>query len=114
MMVGRELDLAGGPRRRARCDVALEVEDVCTSRLRNVSFTLHRGEVLGVAGLVGAGRIRLGGAALAARSPREAMRRGIGLVPEDRRTEGLMMSMSVRENASLATLGRMQRLGFLR
>src|ERR1035441_9864232 len=62
MMVGRELDLAGGPRRRARCDVALEVEDVCTSRLRNVSFTLHRGEVLGVAGLVGAGRSELGAA----------------------------------------------------
>jgi len=60
------------------------------------------------------GRVKLGGAALSARSPREAMRRGIGLVPEDRRTEGLMMSMSVRENASLATLGRMQRLGFLR
>src|ERR1017187_2771319 len=131
MMVGRELDLGGGPQRAARGGVVLEVEGLSPRRLRDVSFTLHRGEVLGVAGLVGAGRselgaavfgldrilsgrIRLGGAALAARSPREAMRRGIGLVPEDRRLEGLMMSMSVRENASLATLGRMQRLGFLR
>ena len=131
MMVGRELDLAGGPRERGRGEVVLEVEDLTTSRLRNVSFTLHRGEVLGVAGLVGAGRSELGaalfgldrirgggihldGVALAPRSPREAMRRGIGLVPEDRRTEGLMMSMSVRENASLATLGRIARLGFLR
>jgi ABC-type sugar transport system ATPase subunit len=42
------------------------------------------------------------------------MRRGLGLVPEDRRAEGLMMSMSVRENASLATLDRFARLGFLR
>jgi ABC-type sugar transport system ATPase subunit len=131
LMVGRELDLSSGPRPRVRGDVAMEVEDLGTSLLRNVSFTLHRGEVLGIAGLVGAGRselgaalfgldpivsgrVKLGGAALSARSPREAMRRGIGLVPEDRRTEGLMMSMSVRENASLATLGRMQRLGFLR
>jgi ribose transport system ATP-binding protein len=131
MMVGRELDLGGGPQRAARGGVVLEVEGLSTRRLRDVSFTLHRGEVLGVAGLVGAGRselgaavfgldrirsgrIRLGGAALAARSPREAMRRGIGLVPEDRRLEGLMMSMSVRENGSFATLDRLQRLGFLR
>jgi ABC-type sugar transport system ATPase subunit len=153
MMVGRELNLAGGPRQRAsgnssspKCpacespggpregasgDTVLQVEDLCTSRLRHVSFTLGRGEVLGVAGLVGAGRselgaalfgldrvrsgqILLGGMALTPRSPRDAMRRGIGLVPEDRRTEGLMMSMSVRENASLATLGRIAPLGFLR
>lgn len=131
MMVGRELDLAGGRREGARGDSVLEVEDLCTARLRDVSFTLHRGEVLGVAGLVGAGRselgaalfgldrirsgrIRLGGAAFAPQSPRDAMRRGIGLVPEDRRVEGLMMSMSVRENASLATLSRTHRLGFLR
>jgi ABC-type sugar transport system ATPase subunit len=60
------------------------------------------------------GRIRLNGAALAPRSPRDAMRRGIGLVPEDRRTEGLMFSMSVLENASLATLNRAARMGFLR
>ena len=131
MMVGRELDLTGGPRRRQWGGVALEIENLSTRRLRDVSFTLHRGEVLGVAGLVGAGRselgaalfgldpilgggIKLGGRALAVRSPREAMCRGIGLAPEDRRTEGLMMSMSVRENASFATLGRIQRLGFLR
>jgi ABC-type sugar transport system ATPase subunit len=131
MMVGRELNLAGGPGDSKRGAAVLEVEDLRTARLRNVSLTLHRGEVLGIAGLVGAGRselgaalfgldrirsgrIRLGGADFVPRSPRDAMRRGIGLVPEDRRTEGLMMSMSVRENASLATLGRAQRLGFLR
>jgi ribose transport system ATP-binding protein len=131
MMVGRELTLGGGPPEPPRGDAVLEVEDLSTSRLRNISFNLHRGEVLGIAGLVGAGRselgaalfgldrirsgsIRLGGAVFDPRSARDAMRRGIGLVPEDRRTEGLMMSMSVRENASLATLGNAQRLGFLR
>lgn len=131
MMVGRELDLTGGPPRRQWGGVALEIENLSTRRLRDISFTLHRGEVLGVAGLVGAGRSELGaalfgldpilgggiklhGKALTVRSPREAMRRGIGLAPEDRRTEGLMMSMSVRENSSFATLGRIQRLGFLR
>ena len=60
------------------------------------------------------GRIRLRGEAFRARSPRDAMRSGMGLVPEDRRLQGLMMSMSVRENGSFATLDRLQRLGFLR
>lgn len=131
MMVGRELNLAGGPRDGSRGDAVLEAQDLCTARLRGVSFTLHRGEVLGVAGLVGAGRSELGAALfgldrirsgrirlnrepLVPRSPREAMRRGIGLVPEDRRLEGLMMSMSVRENASFATFDSIARLGFMR
>ena len=130
MMVGRELNLTSGPHAGATGDAVLEVADLSTARLRDVSFSLHRGEVLGVAGLVGAGRselgaalfgldrihggrIRLNGAEWAPRSPRDAMRHGIGLVPEDRRTEGLMMSTSARENASLATLGRNARAGFL-
>jgi ABC-type sugar transport system ATPase subunit len=131
MMVGRELDLAGGPGQVTSGEVVLQVEGLSTSRLRGVSFTLHRGEVLGVAGLVGAGRsalgaalfgmdrigsgsVRLGGAPFQARSPGGAMRSGIGLVPEDRRLQGLMMNMSVQENATLAVLGRVARLGFLR
>ena len=131
MMVGRDLNLGGGPRTPSSGGAVLEAQNLRTARLRDVSFTLRRGEVLGVAGLVGAGRSELGaalfgldrilsgricwrGEAVSVRSPREAMRRGIGLVPEDRRLEGLMMSMSVRENASLATLDRMQRFGFLR
>ena len=131
LMVGRELNLASGPRQSARGEAVLEVDRLCTGRLHDVSFTLHRGEVLGVAGLVGAGRselgaalfgldrirsgrIRLAGRHFVPRSPRHAMRHGIGLVPEDRRSEGLMMSMSVRENASFATLDRATRFGFVR
>jgi ABC-type sugar transport system ATPase subunit len=131
MMVGRELNLTGGPREGVGGDAVLQVEKLSTDRLREVSFTLHRGEVLGIAGLVGAGRSELGaalfgldairggrmrlmGADFQPRSPRDAMRRGVGLVPEDRRTEGLMMSMSVRENAAFATLDRTHRLGLLR
>ena len=62
MMVGRELDFTGGPREPPRGDAVLEVEDLSTARLRDISFTLGRGEVLGVAGLVGAGRSELGAA----------------------------------------------------
>jgi ABC-type sugar transport system ATPase subunit len=62
MMVGREVNLAGGPRQGSRGDAVLHVKDLHTARLRGVSFTLHRGEVLGVAGLVGAGRSELGAA----------------------------------------------------
>jgi ABC-type sugar transport system ATPase subunit len=122
MMVGRELDGTGGPRPELPNEAILEFDRVNTTRLRGVCFTLHRGEVLGVAGLVGAGRsevgaalfgldrilsgaIRLNRAGFAPRAPRDAMDRGIGLVPEDRRNQGLMMSMTVLENASFAARG---------
>jgi ABC-type sugar transport system ATPase subunit len=125
MMVGRDLDTTPNPPRQIPNEAILEFENVTTKRLRGVSFSLHRGEVLGIAGLVGAGRsgvgaalfgidrtvsgtLRLNGALFAPRSPREAMRHGVGLVPEDRRVEGLMMSMTVLENASFAAPGSAQ------
>jgi ABC-type sugar transport system ATPase subunit len=83
-----------------------------------VSFTLHRGEILGLAGLIGAGRtetarmligagrrtsgrILLGGRELNIRSPRDALAAGIAYVPEDRKTQALILPMSVRENLTL-------------
>ena len=131
LMVGRDLDPSTALRTLAPGPPVLEVDRLTTGRLHGVSFSLHRGEVLGVAGLVGSGRselgaalfgldrilggaVRLNGTPLGTASPRERMRLGIGLVPEDRRLQGLMMSMSVRENGSLAALERFERLGFLR
>ena len=131
LMVGRDLQVAVPAVRPGREETLLSVENLTTARLRRVSFDLRRGEVLGVAGLVGAGRSELGaalfgldrihsgsirfrGAPLIPRSPREAMRRGIGLVPEDRRQQGLMMTMSVLENGTLAVLPRMQKWGWIR
>lgn len=94
---------------------------------RDVTFTVAAGEVVGFAGLVGSGRsevaravfglepatsgsIRIDGHAVAIRSPRDAMRRGIALLPEDRKLEGLVLSQSVARNASLASLERLARV----
>ena len=93
-------------------------------RLKNVSFTLHRGEILGIAGLLGAGRTELArvvagadtpesgevaidGVAVRVRSPRDAIRAGIGLVPEDRKSQGLVLPQSVASNLSLPQLPRL-------
>jgi ABC-type sugar transport system ATPase subunit len=115
LMVGRDVNIterAG----RTRGETVLTVRGLCTARLRDVSFELHRGEVLGVAGLVGSGRSELG-AALYGLDPilggTVQARAAIGLVPEDRRFQGLMMQMSVIENSTLAVLGRVSRFGFV-
>ena len=117
MMVGRDLQLAVRPQRKRSGETVLTVEGLTTDKLRDVSFELKRGEVLGVAGLVGAGRSELGAALFGM----DRIRRGtirargsIGLLPEDRRLQGLMMSMSVLENSTLAVLRRFQRFGLIR
>lgn len=126
MMVGRDLE-SGTYRGSGSEEVLLSVKDLTTQKLRNISFDLRRGEVLGIAGLVGAGRSEIGaalfglderlsgtiylkGREIRPRSPAEAIRLGIALVPEDRKREGLMMQMSVAENA---VLGRGAAFGFI-
>ena len=130
-MVARELK-SRPARSRSASDrtMWLSVSHLSTKKLRDVSFDVRRGEVLGVPGLVGAGRselgaalfgldrrtggeIRLNGKPVEPRSAREAIRIGIGLLPEDRKLQGLMMQMSVVENSTLAVLGRMQSFGFV-
>lgn len=125
MMVGREISQfyykAEVPEKR---EVVLEVKEISSAhRFKNVSFQLYKGEVLGVAGLIGAGRtelmraifgadtyehgdVLLYGESIKGKSPKEIIRRGIGLIPEDRRGQGLLLEKTVRENTSLASLKR--------
>jgi ABC-type sugar transport system ATPase subunit len=129
LMVGRELQETEAPPATVG-ECLLSVAELRTRKLHGVSFELRRGEVLGIAGLVGAGRseigaalfgldpiiggtIRLKGRAFRPRSPRHAIRRGLGLLPEDRKLEGLMMQMSVLQNSTMAVLHGFQKYGFL-
>jgi rhamnose transport system ATP-binding protein len=132
MMVGRELD-AVFPKRQVRIgDVALQLRAVghAASGVRDVSLAVRRGEILGIAGLVGSGRtelaeiifglrpadtgqILLGGATVQITSPTAAIRLGIGYVPEDRRRHGVILEMSAAKNASLASLGKVSRGGII-
>jgi ABC-type sugar transport system ATPase subunit len=96
----------------------------------DVSFQLRRGEILGLAGLAGSGRteiaelvfgrrkadrgtIRLAGRAIRVRSPYQAVRHGIGLIPEDRKTDGLVLGLSVFDNVTLSILPRYSVCGIL-
>ena len=122
LMVGRELS-PGGPRSvEAAGDVALEVRHLTKpGRFRDINFTLRHGEVLGLAGLMGAvrtdvanaifgmfpadsGEIRVHDQPSRIASPRDAIALGIGMVSEDRREFGLVPTMSVKHNLTLASL----------
>jgi ABC-type sugar transport system ATPase subunit len=127
MMVGRELENEYPKTPAPVTDVLLEVRGLSRGRkLRDISFTLRRGEILGIAGLVGAGRTELAravfgadrrdrgeilvrGARVEIRNVSDAIRQRMGFVPEDRKLQGLVLGMSVRENISLAGIARVIR-----
>lgn len=132
LMVGRPMNQHYPKRTVAIApEPAIEVDRLSGGIVDNVSFAIHPGEILGFAGLVGAGRtelarlvfgadrptrgsIRINGEEAVNRSPVDAIRRGIGFVPEDRKKDSLVLDHSVRENMILAGLGRLSDHGVVR
>ncbi len=130
-MVGRDLKSYFAKGETQVGKPVLEVRDLTISgEFYNVNFTLHAGEILGIAGLVGAGRTDLANAIFGAeaiesgkiflnekqiqiKSPEHAIRANIGLVPENRKEKALLLQMGVRENIVLPQTSRLTRLGVL-
>ena len=121
LMVGRDVEVQSGPSS-ATAEPLLRVKGLSGRGFRDVSFVLHRGEILGLAGLVGAGRtevaqtlfgylprtageVFLKGQPLLADHPDAAIRAGLGYLPEDRKSQGLFLDKSVTDNVVAANLG---------
>ena len=132
LMVGREISAIFPKREVTPGDVVLETRslDCRDSGLRGISLSIRAGEILGLAGLVGAGRtelarvlfgltpatgggILLGGKPITVRTPSEAVDLGIAYVPEDRRRHGVILEMPIAANTTLAVLRRLSRGGLL-
>ena len=131
-MVGRDIGdtYANLSRNDDAGDVLLEVNNLVTYVVRDVSFKLHKGEVLGLAGLVGAGRtevvraifgadpilsgeIKLDGKLVNFKTPKDAIKAGIALCPEDRKEQGLVLWRSIKDNVCMPVLGKLKKGLFL-
>lgn len=128
-MVNRPIDALFPSRDATLGDVLLEVEGLaCEGSFEDVSFAIRAGEVVGLGGLIGAGRtevlksiygalattkgrVRVRSREARIRSPRDAIAAGVALVPEDRKGEGLIMPFTVRSNVALSTLKKVSWLG---
>jgi ABC-type sugar transport system ATPase subunit len=131
-MVGRSVELEF-PRRASKPDdeIVLEVNNLNTKGfLKNINLTLKKGEILGIAGLVGSGRTELVRAIFGAdvshinkinvygkpvkiKNPRHAIERKIALVTEDRKQQGLLLTFSIIKNISVTNIGKISRFGIL-
>jgi ribose transport system ATP-binding protein len=132
-MAGRKVETVFGPRHEGHTDRSTELLGVTglsrQGEFEDISFTVHAGEVLGIAGLVGSGRselletifgarradagtVTVAGKALHPGSVVAAVRAGIGLAPEERKSQGLLLDMPVVHNVTLASLGHYAKLGF--
>ncbi|MCX4748796.1 sugar ABC transporter ATP-binding protein [Kitasatospora sp. NBC_01287] len=131
LMVGRDLSAMFVRQNVASDRVVLEVEHLTTDDVRDISLTVRAGEVVGVAGLIGAGRselalalagdlpvrsgtVRLDGQELRSGDPGAVIRAGLGLAPEERKAQALFLHRTIRDNTSLVVLERLRRWRFVR
>ncbi|GHV25905.1 ribose import ATP-binding protein RbsA [Clostridia bacterium] len=129
-MVGRPIEDEYPTRPSCKGESLLEIRSLSTKKLHDISFTLRKGEILGLVGLVGSGRTEivraifgadkvrhfemvLDGKAITVKRPSDAIKAGIGLVPEDRKLQGLVLAFTVESNISMAALNKMKKLFFL-
>ena len=130
-MVGRNIDTLYAKEEASISDIVLEVEGISTKGfLKDVSFKVRKGEILGFAGLVGAGRsevmravfgidkkdsgtIKVNGKEVQIKNTVDALANNIGFLPEDRKEQALILGMTVRENITLACLKSLAKLNFL-
>ncbi len=131
LMVGRELDDMYPYSKTEQRSVVLQAEDLTDGQeLHGVSLELKGGQILGVAGLVGAGRtalaetlfglrqatageIRIDGNVVKLHSSKQAIEHGLGFVPEDRKQQGLFLNMAVRENITMSSTSLVSNFGFV-
>jgi len=130
LMVGRELSKLYPEKNGKKGELLLSVRNLTRSGVfKDISFDIHRGEIIGLAGLVGAGRTEVARAIFGAdqidegtikfdesiikiKNPKDAVTHGIGLIPEDRRQHGLVLCLSIRNNIVLSILNRIKRFLF--
>ncbi len=129
-MVGRSIENEYPERPNNVGSTLMEVRSINTRKLHDVSFKLNKGEILGLVGLVGAGRteivralfgadkteghqILIDGAPIRIKNPNDAKKAGLGFVPEDRKLQGLVLPFSVEANISMASFQKFTRFGFL-
>jgi len=130
MMVGRTIENEYPPRPNCVGETILEIKNINTKKLKNVHLTLKKGEILGLVGLVGAGRTELVRALFGAdkvnkksiyidgkpariNNPIDAINQGLAMVPEDRKLQGLLLQFAVDKNISLASLSKLTSYGFI-
>ena len=131
-MVGREMSATFPPRSAEIGEVALELKHLCGNGVRDISFQARKGEVLGISGLVGAGRTEImkvvygaekrqygevwvNGKPADIRSPRDAMHKyGVCLIPEDRKREGCFLQETISWNIVYNVLGKISRFGVVK
>ncbi len=129
-MVGRELSNSYPPRDSVIGETVLKVSNLCGNGVKDVCFELHKGEILGFAGLVGAGRteimrvlygadpmdsgeVILKGKKYDITTPQNSIKNGIVLLPEDRKTQGVLLRLPISQNIVLASLKKITTLGIL-
>ncbi|CCG57651.1 monosaccharide-transporting ATPase [Brachyspira pilosicoli WesB] len=132
LMVGRSFEDMYNIDSNASDEVVLEIKDLCSSdnKIKNISFSLNKSEILGMFGLIGAGRtetmrmifgadkfksgfIKLNGQDITFRNPKEAIKHNMGYIAEDRKNQSLALNLSIKDNVNLPSYNKISRFGVI-